>query len=243
MALAMLLWEWTTTCNKPKPVTVRLSNAVHTAIFAPTGVGKGVSCVVPFLLTTPEPCFVLDVKDGELARLTGETRRSMGRKVHIMDPYHCVTNAPATLNPVQFIDKNSPYALDDSRDIAAEIVERSQEKGDGVHFLDNAEAGIAAAIATVVEYGEAHEKSLQAVCDIVSSPEKWAKAIALMTRFPAQGGMLARMGGNLRHLKDREGTAYCRCNEPQKALAVRPFGVQGHGWPRTLFLPRRFPFR
>ena|SRR5579872_3256293 len=190
--------------DKAKPVTVRLSNAVHTAIFAPTGVGKGVSCVVPFLLTTPEPCFVLDVKDGELARLTAEARRRMGRNVQIIDAYHCVTNEPATLNPVQFIDKNSPYALDDSRDIAAEIVERSQEKGDGVHFLDNAEAGIAAAIATVVEYGEADQKSLQAVCDIVSSPEKWEKAIALMTRFPAQGGMLARMGGNLKHLKDRE---------------------------------------
>jgi type IV secretion system protein VirD4 len=35
------------------PALVRLPNAVHTAVFAPTGVGKGVSCVVPFLLRAP----------------------------------------------------------------------------------------------------------------------------------------------------------------------------------------------
>jgi type IV secretion system protein VirD4 len=190
--------------KKQPEVLVRLSKAVHTAVFAPTGVGKGVSCVIPFLLTSKEPCFVLDVKDGELARITAEARRRMGRKVYIIDPYHCVTNTPATLNPVQFIDKNSPYALDDSREIAAEIVERKQQMGDGVHFLDNAEAAIAAVTATVVEYGEEHQKSLQAVCDIVSSPHRWGKAVQLMVGSPAQEGMLARLGGNLMHLKDRE---------------------------------------
>jgi type IV secretion system protein VirD4 len=190
--------------RRPTQRMVRLSKAVHTAIFAPTGVGKGVSCVIPFLLTTRESCFVLDVKDGELARITGEARRRMGRKVYIIDPYHCVTNEPATLNPVQFIDKNSPYALDDSREIAAEIVERKEEKGDGVHFLDNAEAGIASVTATVAEFGEGNQKSLQAVCDIASSPERWGKAIELMVGSAAQQGMLARMGGNLRHIKERE---------------------------------------
>ena len=190
--------------RRPRQVLVRLSNAVHTAIFAPTGVGKGVSCVIPFLLTTNEPCFVLDVKDGELARLTAGARRKMGRKVYILDPYHCVTKTPATLNPVQFIDKNSPYAIDDAREIANEIVERKEEKGDGIHFLDNAEAAIAALIATVVEYGESDEKSLQAVCDIASNPKRWEQAVQLMVASPVQERMLARMGGNLMHLKDRE---------------------------------------
>src|SRR5579871_1800890 len=190
--------------RKPPKFLVRLTRAVHTAIFAPTGVGKGVSCVAPFLLTCRESCFVLDVKDGELARITAEARRRMGRKVYIIDPYHCVTDSPATLNPVQFIDKKSPYALDDSREIAAQIVERKEEKGDGVHFLDNAEAAIASVTATVVEYAEGDQKSLQAVCDIVSHPQRWEKVIELMVASQAQEGMLARMGGNLMHLKERE---------------------------------------
>lgn len=194
------------TCGpRKKKVQVRLTNAIHTSIFAPTGVGKGVSCIVPFLLTTTkEPVFVLDVKDGELARLTAEARRKMGRKVYILDPYRCVTNHPATLNPINFIDKNSKYALDDCREIANEIVERKQEQGDGIHFLDNAEAAIAALIATTVEYGEADQKSLQAVCDIASCPDRWEKAVQLMVASSAQEGMLSRMGGNLTHLKERE---------------------------------------
>ncbi|MGY2499073.1 type IV secretory system conjugative DNA transfer family protein, partial [Klebsiella pneumoniae] len=53
---------------------VRLSNAVHTAVFAPTGVGKGVSCVLPFLLTTRESAVVIDFK-GELFEKTAEHRR------------------------------------------------------------------------------------------------------------------------------------------------------------------------
>ncbi len=55
--------------RKPPKHLVRLSTAVHTAVFAPTGVGKGVSCVVPFLLTNPESAVVVDFK-GENARLT-----------------------------------------------------------------------------------------------------------------------------------------------------------------------------
>src|SRR6516164_5210709 len=140
--------------RKERKHLVRLTKAIHTAVFAPTGAGKGVSCVIPFLLTCKESCFVLDVKDGELARITANARRRMGRKVYIIDPYRCVTKTPATLNPVEFVDKNSPYALDDSREIAAEIVERKDEKGDGVHFLDNAEAAIASVTAMVTEFAE-----------------------------------------------------------------------------------------
>ena len=190
--------------RKERKHLVRLTKAIHTAVFAPTGAGKGVSCVIPFLLTCKESCFVLDVKDGELARVTADARRRMGRNVYIIDPYRCVTKTPATLNPVEFVDKNSPYALDDSREIAAEIVERKDEKGDGVHFLDNAEAGIAAVIAMCVEYAEGDQKSLQAVCDITSRPDRFAKAIELMVTSTAQEGMVAREGGNLMHLKDRE---------------------------------------
>jgi type IV secretion system protein VirD4 len=69
---------------------VRLPQAVHTAVFAPTGVGKGVSCILPFLLTCPESCVVIDFK-GENALLTAEHRRRMGHKIVILDPFKVVT--------------------------------------------------------------------------------------------------------------------------------------------------------
>ena len=59
--------------NRPQRSSelVRLPNAVHTAVFAPTGVGKGVSCVIPYLLTSNESSVVVDVK-GENFHLTAE---------------------------------------------------------------------------------------------------------------------------------------------------------------------------
>ena len=50
--------------EKPGLRLVRL-NAVHTAVFANTGAGKGVSLVIPFLQTCTDSCVVVDFK-GEL---------------------------------------------------------------------------------------------------------------------------------------------------------------------------------
>lgn len=184
---------------------VRLSGAKHVAVFAPTGAGKGTSCIVPFLMTCPDSAVVIDCKGGENAKLTAEFRRKeFGHRIVLLDPFKLVTQSPDTLNPLASIDKDSPFAIDDCREIAAAIVERKEEKGDGVHFLDNAEAAIAALAATVVQFGEDEHKSLQTVCDIVSNPDKWQKAIELMCASDAWQGMLARMGGNLAHLKERE---------------------------------------
>lgn len=191
--------------REPPWETVRLNGGLpHTIFCAPTGAGKGVSWILPFLMTNTDSAVVIDVKSGELARLCAEARRRMGHRVILLDMYQLVTSAPDSLNALQFVDKDSPHAIDDCREIAAEIVERRQEKGDGVHFLDNAEAGIAAVCAFLVQYGTGEIKSLQGLCDVVASPENWEKSIERMRQSDAWGGMLARMGGTLSHLKDKE---------------------------------------
>jgi type IV secretion system protein VirD4 len=76
--------------RKQEGELVRIPQAVHTAVFAPTGVGKGVSCVIPFLLTCRESCVVIDFK-GDLASQTAEHRRRMGHEIIILDPYKVVT--------------------------------------------------------------------------------------------------------------------------------------------------------
>src|SRR6202043_3154189 len=84
---------------------VRLPNAVHTAVFAPTGVGKGVSCVVPFLRDCRDSCVVVDFK-GELASLTAAyRRRKFGHRIVILDPFRIFTKTPDSFNPLDFIDK------------------------------------------------------------------------------------------------------------------------------------------
>jgi type IV secretion system protein VirD4 len=71
--------------RKPPRKLVRLNRPPHILVCAPTGVGKGVSCVLPHLLTCPDSMVVLDYK-GENARISANARRKMGHEVVILDP-------------------------------------------------------------------------------------------------------------------------------------------------------------
>ena len=182
---------------------VRLPNAVHTAVFAPTGVGKGVSCVIPFLLTSNESAVVVDFK-GELYQKTAEHRRqAFGHRVFVLDPYKVVSQNPDTFNPVEFIDRESPIAIDECRDLAEALVVRNGQEREP-HWADSAEAWIGALIALVVHYGEFGDRSLQTVRALLTNPTKLEMAIKLMCASDAWGGLLARMGGQLSQYKDRE---------------------------------------
>ncbi len=188
---------------KLHPALVRMPKAVHTAVFAPTGVGKGVSCVIPFLLASDESAVVVDFK-GENFQLTAEHRRkAFGHQIVVLDPFKLATQAPQTFNALDFIDKDSPTAIDECRDLAEALVIRTGQEKDP-HWVDSAEAWISALIALVVRYGEPNDRSLQTVRALLSSPGKLELAIKLMCSSDAWGGMLARMGNQLTHFKDKE---------------------------------------
>ena len=182
---------------------VRNSKAVHTVVFGPTGSGKGVSFVIPTLLTNSESCVVLDYK-GELARATAKHRvKYFGHRVVLLDPYRSVTNTPDALNPIDFIAKGHPLGIDDCNDLAASLVVRTGNERER-HWDDSAEACIAAVTATVVAYGEAGTRSLQNVREILSHPKSFELAIKLMTESGEWNGALAQMGGQLLHFSDKE---------------------------------------
>ena len=181
---------------------VRLANAIHTAVFSPTGCGKGVSIVVPFLRSSTESAVIIDFK-GENAILTQDHRRKHGHKVVVIDPFRHVTSTPDTLNPLDLIDKDSPDALDLCRDLAnALVITTGQEKDP--HFTDSAKVWIASMIALVVFHGEPGNRSLQTVRTLLSNPLKIQAAIELMCHSDAAGGLLSRMGHQLLHYKDKE---------------------------------------
>jgi type IV secretion system protein VirD4 len=186
---------------------VRLPQAVHTAVFAPTRCGKGVSLIVPWLLSCDESAVCVDFK-GELATLTAAARRAMGHRIVILDPFRLVTQSRKlrqrsdTLNPIDFIAKDDELALDECRDLAEAMVIRTGEEKDP-HWCDSAEAVIAGLIATVVLYGNQADgtRSLQAVRDILANPKRWEIAKQIMQET---GGMLARWGGQLEHFRGDE---------------------------------------
>jgi len=185
-----------------KPAIARLSRAVHIGVFIPTGGGKGVSFAIPFLLDCRESCVVVDFK-GELAAATMKRRRRMGQRIVLLDPYQMRAKSPDTFNPLQFIDKNSPYAIDEIRDLAESQVIRTGHETE-MHWNDVAEGWISAMTAAVVQYGDSDDRSLQTIRGLLSDPQKMEMAIKLLCGSDAWRGMLARMGHQLTHFKDKE---------------------------------------
>lgn len=86
----------------------------HLLTIAPTGAGKGVSCIIPTLLRFPGPVIVIDPK-GENWAVTGERRRALGQDVVLLDPMG-ITGAATTsaLNPLDLIDPQGPQSIDDA---------------------------------------------------------------------------------------------------------------------------------
>jgi len=185
--------------RRQKPSLIRLNKAVHTAVFAPTGAGKGVSLVIPFLLTCRESCVVVDFK-GENYRLTADARRRMGQRVICLDPFGQVGGRD-TFNPLDFIDRTADTALDDVRALAEALVIRTGSEKEP-HWNDAAEIWIAAMIAAAV--AKSDECNLQFVREILTNPVRMRAAIEVMCASDDWNGMLARMGHQLGHFQDKE---------------------------------------
>jgi type IV secretion system protein VirD4 len=184
---------------------IRLPNAVHLAVFGPSGSGKGVSLIIPYLQFCGESCVVIDPK-GENAAITAAFRRDvLGHKTVFIDPHHQITATPDTLNCLDFVNKDSPHAADECRDIAKALIVRNGNEMQP-HFDDMAEMVVTAVISMVVVYGNATEgtRSLQTVSDILSHPEKFKQAINVMVESTEWGGLLARLGAQLLNLIDKE---------------------------------------
>lgn len=187
--------------SKRKPF-VRLTKSVHTAVFGPTGAGKGVSFVIPYLKSCKESVVVIDFK-GENAKLTAEDRKRLGHDVVLLDPFKVVTQTPDSFNPLDFIDRHCPTALDECRDLAKALVVRTGEEKDP-HWADSAEIILTAMIALVVCIGEPNDRSLQTVRTLIADPKQFEMAIKVLCSSQEWGGMLARLGNQLTHYKDKE---------------------------------------
>jgi type IV secretion system protein VirD4 len=185
----------------PDPI-VRLPNAVHTAVFAPTSVGKGVSCIIPFLLDCQESCVVLDLK-GEIYQATAAHRERMGHRIVALDPFRNVTQTPDSLNPLAFINPNSDQALDECRDLAESLVIRTGEEKEE-HWNSSAEAWIGAMMAATVCHAKPEDRSLQTVRAVLTNPANIEGCIQVMTGSQAWQGMLARLGHQLKQFESKE---------------------------------------
>jgi type IV secretion system protein VirD4 len=116
----------------------------HLITVVPTGGGKGVSAVIPTLLHYPGSILVPDVKP-ELYAVTARRRRQMGQNVVCIDAWDEVGGTDG-LNPLDFIDPDSPDALDDAEMVADMCVAAAEQHSKERHWTEESLALITAIV-------------------------------------------------------------------------------------------------
>jgi len=173
----------------------------HLLTIAPTRSGKGVSAIIPNLLSYPGSVLVVDPK-GENARITARHRRSYGQ-THILDPFG-VTGAPtATYNPLMRIVADNPDMGDDAAALADALVVRGSS--DDNHWDDEAASFLEGVILFVALHEAPDRRHLGAVREIITAaPDKFEGILAIMQDC---GGLVERTANRFISKSDREASS------------------------------------
>lgn len=153
----------------------------HLLTIAPTRAGKGVSTVVPNLLTFPGSAIIIDPK-GENAKITYARRAATGR-VYVLDPWQ-ITGLPVShFNPLDILTPDSPTLIDDALLIADALV--VPDPGSQSQFWsDQARAFIAGFLLYLAtDPNKAEHRHLGPLRDILSAtPDEFAEIGLAMAR-------------------------------------------------------------
>jgi type IV secretion system protein VirD4 len=181
---------------------IRVRGVTHASTIAPTGKGKGRSCLFPNLLAYPGSCMVFDPK-GELFAGTAEHRHHhFGHRIIRVDPFGVCGPGGHTYNPLDFLAAGDPALLERNRDIGNQLVLRQGTEHEP-HWNDTAENVLGALLYFIcLCESRPHERNLESLCDIVSSPDKFRRAVRVM--HDTGNPVLQRLAGRLLWLKDRE---------------------------------------
>ena len=159
--------------RQPKPADTPLitHEEGHLLTVASTGAGKGVSCIIPALLTYTGQTIVIDPK-GENYAVTADQRRKMGHKVICIDPFN--------ITQQETRDSLSPYCLftgdsDQDLDTAIELTEllyNDMNTGEDDSFWNNSAKSLITAL-IMYSYQESPPalQNLQEVQHLTSQPE------------------------------------------------------------------------
>ncbi len=143
----------------------------HLVTIAPTQSGKGVSAIIPNLLTQRRSMVVIDPK-GENAMISHKQRSAIGKSC-VLDPWGITGLPSARFNPLDLLQADSPSLIEDAMLVAEALITNKSEKDP---FWDDqakgAVFGIALHVATAPE--EAGRRHLGRVRDILCcTPEEF----------------------------------------------------------------------
>lgn len=89
---------------------IRLAGSEFTLLAAPTRTGKGVSFVIPNLLTFPESAVVLDIKGENYALTSAFRRQHLQNEVFVFNPFAEKTHR---WNPLSYVSSNPDFRVND----------------------------------------------------------------------------------------------------------------------------------
>jgi type IV secretion system protein VirD4 len=183
---------------------IRLTHFTHLATFAPTGRGKGVSVIIPNLLSYFYSCVVTDPKGENFIKTAWVRFHKLKNRIIRLDPFGICGPGSDTLNPLDAIDDEADDFLDQCRDLADMLIVQSGKEPDP-YWNDSARSVLTAFIAFVCACEDKPEKrTLDTVRDLLSSRSSYAKAIEIMQQVESHGGVIQRLGHSLTWHVDRE---------------------------------------
>jgi type IV secretion system protein VirD4 len=157
----------------------------HLLTVAPTRSGKGVSAIIPNLLTYPGSVLVIDPK-GENARITAHQRRNgLGQTVHIVDPWGITDEPVSCFNPLDWLRPDDEDVNENAMMLADSIV-ISRANAKDPFWDEEAKALLMGLILYVaLDERERERRHLGRVRDIiVSNEETLNKILAIMFNHP-----------------------------------------------------------
>lgn len=177
---------------------MKYTDDAHLLTIAPTRSGKGVSAIIPNLLTYPGSVLVIDPK-GENARITARQRRAFG-PTHILDPFDVTGSETAAYNPLARITADNPDAPDDAAALADALVVRSE--GEDSHWNDEAASFLEGVILFVALHEVPERRHLGTVREIITADaDKFAAILEIMQEC---GGLVERAANRFKSKAERE---------------------------------------
>jgi type IV secretion system protein VirD4 len=178
---------------------IRLPDYCHVLCCGGTGAGKGVSIIIPNLLTYFLGSIICFDTKGDLYETTARRRAKMGERIIWLAPFN---GGKDTCNPLDTIPCDA-LLVDSARGLAEALVSRQGTESDP-HWNDKSVQVICAVLVLVLLMFKDEDRSLNSVQEIVSDPEMLRAAA---NKLQELGGIPGRLGNQLKTLFDKESSS------------------------------------
>jgi len=193
---ALYVGRWTKFPRSP----IRVSTDRHLITIASSREGKGVSSIIPNLLTYQGSMVVIDPK-GENTALTARRRAAMGHRVYVIDPFMITDFVSAAFNPLAEIDPAAPGLFDEIKRLVSAML-RKARSDTALHFDEEAEALIVGLLQYIFLYEPEQNRNLVRLRELLTLDAQ--RFDELLNRMCDAGNLIERCANRLLQKDPRE---------------------------------------